>query len=170
MTDLVIGAEQPHVTLRVVPLAAGAHAGLRVPFVILVHVEKSRRGRRHLRRRARLQIPRRRRPDRPPARLDHLHHRPARRPIRLSPTTAAAPQAGWPRQSTVTPGVEEITQWLIPGAPIHSWTVSASANIEHPPAQFRGLVAKTPGHGPSRCEASRRNALARFQDLLGSSR
>jgi len=28
-------AEQPHVTVRVVPLAAGAHAGLRGPFVIL---------------------------------------------------------------------------------------------------------------------------------------
>jgi Domain of unknown function (DUF5753) len=28
-------AEQPHVTLRVVPLSAGAHAGLRGPFVIL---------------------------------------------------------------------------------------------------------------------------------------
>jgi hypothetical protein len=28
-------AEQPHVTLRIVPLAAGAHAGLRGPFVIL---------------------------------------------------------------------------------------------------------------------------------------
>jgi hypothetical protein len=28
-------AEQPHVTLRVVPLAVGAHAGLHGPFVIL---------------------------------------------------------------------------------------------------------------------------------------
>jgi hypothetical protein len=45
-------AEQPHVTLRVVPLAAGAHAGLRGPFVILefaeepalVHVENHNTG------------------------------------------------------------------------------------------------------------------------------
>ncbi|MBV8993708.1 MAG: XRE family transcriptional regulator [Pseudonocardiales bacterium] len=45
-------AEQPHVTLRVVPLAAGAHAGLRGPFVILefaeepalVHVENQSTG------------------------------------------------------------------------------------------------------------------------------
>jgi hypothetical protein len=33
-------AEQPHVTLRVVPLAAGAHAGLRGPFVILEFAEE----------------------------------------------------------------------------------------------------------------------------------
>jgi uncharacterized protein DUF5753 len=32
---LLGAAEQPHVTLRVVPLAAGAHAGRRGPFVIL---------------------------------------------------------------------------------------------------------------------------------------
>jgi transcriptional regulator with XRE-family HTH domain len=33
-------AEQPHVTLRVVPLAAGAHAGLRGPFVLLEFAEE----------------------------------------------------------------------------------------------------------------------------------
>jgi hypothetical protein len=33
-------AEQPHVTLRVVPLAAGAHAGMRGPFVILEFAEE----------------------------------------------------------------------------------------------------------------------------------
>jgi transcriptional regulator with XRE-family HTH domain len=32
---LLVVAEQPHVTLRVVPLAAGTHAGLRGPFMIL---------------------------------------------------------------------------------------------------------------------------------------
>ncbi len=49
---LLGAAEQPHVTLRVVPLAAGAHAGLRGPFVILefaeepalVHVENQSTG------------------------------------------------------------------------------------------------------------------------------
>jgi transcriptional regulator with XRE-family HTH domain len=33
-------ADQPHVTLRVVPLVAGAHAGLRGPFVILEFAEE----------------------------------------------------------------------------------------------------------------------------------
>ncbi len=33
-------AEQPHVTLRVVPIAAGAHAGLRGPFMILEFAEE----------------------------------------------------------------------------------------------------------------------------------
>jgi transcriptional regulator with XRE-family HTH domain len=37
---LLGAAEQPHVTLRVVPLAAGAHAGLRGPFVILEFAEE----------------------------------------------------------------------------------------------------------------------------------
>ena len=49
---LVSVAERPNVTLRVVPLAAGAHAGLHGPFVILefdgeaalVHVENQRTG------------------------------------------------------------------------------------------------------------------------------
>jgi transcriptional regulator with XRE-family HTH domain len=37
----LLGAmEQPHVTLRVVPLVAGAHAGLRGPFVILEFAEE----------------------------------------------------------------------------------------------------------------------------------
>lgn len=35
--------------------------------------------------------------------------------------------------------------------------------------QVRGLVATTPIHGPHWCEASQRNALARFHDLRGSS-
>jgi transcriptional regulator with XRE-family HTH domain len=38
---LLGAAEQPHVTLRVVPLAAGAHAGLRGPFVILEFAEET---------------------------------------------------------------------------------------------------------------------------------
>lgn len=37
---LLGAAERPHVTLRVVPLAAGAHAGLRGPFVILEFSEE----------------------------------------------------------------------------------------------------------------------------------
>jgi transcriptional regulator with XRE-family HTH domain len=37
---LLVVAEQPHVTLRVVPLAAGAHAGLRGPFVLLEFAEE----------------------------------------------------------------------------------------------------------------------------------
>jgi transcriptional regulator with XRE-family HTH domain len=37
---LLGAAEQPHVTLRVVPLVAGAYAGLRGPFVILEFVEE----------------------------------------------------------------------------------------------------------------------------------
>ncbi|MEO7194769.1 MAG: helix-turn-helix transcriptional regulator [Pseudonocardiaceae bacterium] len=37
---LLSAAEQTHVTLRVVPLAAGAHAGLRGPFVILEFAEE----------------------------------------------------------------------------------------------------------------------------------
>lgn len=49
---LLVVAEQPHVMLRVVPLAAGAHAGLRGPFVVLefaeepalVHVENQSTG------------------------------------------------------------------------------------------------------------------------------
>jgi transcriptional regulator with XRE-family HTH domain len=40
LAHLVGAAEQPHVTLRVVPLAAGAHAGLRGPFVILEFAEE----------------------------------------------------------------------------------------------------------------------------------
>ena len=35
LQHLLVVAEQPHVMLRVVPLVAGAHAGLRGPFVIL---------------------------------------------------------------------------------------------------------------------------------------
>jgi transcriptional regulator with XRE-family HTH domain len=38
---LLGAAEQPHVTLRVVPLSAGAHAGLRGPFVILEFAEET---------------------------------------------------------------------------------------------------------------------------------
>jgi hypothetical protein len=37
---LLGAAEQPHVTLRVVPLTAGAYAGLRGPFVILEFAEE----------------------------------------------------------------------------------------------------------------------------------
>jgi transcriptional regulator with XRE-family HTH domain len=37
---LMGAAQQPHVTLRVVPLVAGAHAGLRGPFVILEFAEE----------------------------------------------------------------------------------------------------------------------------------
>lgn len=37
---LLVVAEQPHVMLRVIPLAAGAHAGLRGPFVILEFAEE----------------------------------------------------------------------------------------------------------------------------------
>jgi transcriptional regulator with XRE-family HTH domain len=37
---LLGAAKQPHVTLRVVPLAAGAHAGLRGPFLILEFAEE----------------------------------------------------------------------------------------------------------------------------------
>ncbi len=37
---LLGAAERPHVTLRVVPLAAGAHAGLSGPFVILEFTEE----------------------------------------------------------------------------------------------------------------------------------
>jgi hypothetical protein len=37
---LLGAAGQPHVTLRVVPVAAGAHAGLRGPFVILEFAEE----------------------------------------------------------------------------------------------------------------------------------
>jgi hypothetical protein len=52
LAHLLSVAEQPHVTLRVVPLAAGAHAGIRGPFVILefaeepalVHVENQSTG------------------------------------------------------------------------------------------------------------------------------
>jgi transcriptional regulator with XRE-family HTH domain len=40
LTHLVSAAERPHVTLRVVPLAAGAHAGLRGPFMILEFAEE----------------------------------------------------------------------------------------------------------------------------------
>jgi hypothetical protein len=40
LQHLLSAAEQPHVTLRVVPIAAGAHAGLRGPFVILEFVEE----------------------------------------------------------------------------------------------------------------------------------
>ncbi len=40
LQHLLSTAEQPHVTLRVVPLAAGAHAGLRGPFVILEFAEE----------------------------------------------------------------------------------------------------------------------------------
>ncbi len=40
LRHLLGAAEQPHVTLRVVPLAAGAHAGLRGPFVILEFAEE----------------------------------------------------------------------------------------------------------------------------------
>jgi hypothetical protein len=40
LAHLLSVAEQPHVTLRVVPLAAGAHAGLRGPFVILEFAEE----------------------------------------------------------------------------------------------------------------------------------
>ena len=40
LQHLLSAAEQPHVTLRVVSLAAGAHAGLRGPFVILEFAEE----------------------------------------------------------------------------------------------------------------------------------
>jgi transcriptional regulator with XRE-family HTH domain len=40
---LLVVAEQPHVMLRVAPLAAGAHAGLRGPFVILEFTEEPAR-------------------------------------------------------------------------------------------------------------------------------
>ncbi|MGH3687772.1 MAG: helix-turn-helix domain-containing protein [Pseudonocardiaceae bacterium] len=40
LQHLLGAAEQPHVTLRVVPLAAGAHAGLRGSFVILEFAEE----------------------------------------------------------------------------------------------------------------------------------
>ncbi|MQA16245.1 MAG: helix-turn-helix domain-containing protein [Pseudonocardiaceae bacterium] len=40
LQHLLGAAEHPHVTLRVVPLAAGAHAGLRGPFVILEFAEE----------------------------------------------------------------------------------------------------------------------------------
>ncbi|MGQ0776630.1 MAG: helix-turn-helix domain-containing protein [Pseudonocardiales bacterium] len=40
LQHLLAVAEQPHVTLRVVPLAAGAHAGLRGPFVIMEFAEE----------------------------------------------------------------------------------------------------------------------------------
>jgi Domain of unknown function (DUF5753) len=40
LQHLLSAAEQPHVTLRVVPLAAGAHVGLRGPFVILEFAEE----------------------------------------------------------------------------------------------------------------------------------
>src|SRR5262249_16711603 len=40
LQHLLVVAAQPHVTLRVVPLAAGAHAGLRGPFVILEFAEE----------------------------------------------------------------------------------------------------------------------------------
>ena len=40
LAHLLSVAEQPHVTLRVVPLAAGAHAGMRGPFVILEFAEE----------------------------------------------------------------------------------------------------------------------------------
>ncbi|MGH2620974.1 MAG: helix-turn-helix domain-containing protein [Anaerolineales bacterium] len=40
LQHLLGAADQPHVTLRVVPLAAGAHAGLRGPFVILEFAEE----------------------------------------------------------------------------------------------------------------------------------
>ncbi|MGH4006206.1 MAG: DUF5753 domain-containing protein, partial [Pseudonocardiaceae bacterium] len=40
LQHLLGAAEQPHVMLRVVPLAAGAHAGLRGSFVILEFAEE----------------------------------------------------------------------------------------------------------------------------------
>jgi transcriptional regulator with XRE-family HTH domain len=40
LQHLLVVAEQPHVTLRVVPLAAGAHAGLRGSFMILEFAEQ----------------------------------------------------------------------------------------------------------------------------------
>ena len=40
LQHLLVVANQPHVTLRVVPLTAGAHAGLRGPFVILEFAEE----------------------------------------------------------------------------------------------------------------------------------
>jgi transcriptional regulator with XRE-family HTH domain len=40
LQHLLSTTEQPHVTLRIVPLAAGAHAGLRGPFVILEFAEE----------------------------------------------------------------------------------------------------------------------------------
>ena len=40
LQHLLMVAEQPHVTLRVVPLATGAHAGLRGSFVILEFAEE----------------------------------------------------------------------------------------------------------------------------------
>ncbi len=40
LQHLLGAAERPHVTLRVVPLVAGAHAGLRGPFVILEFAEE----------------------------------------------------------------------------------------------------------------------------------
>ncbi len=40
LQHLLVVAEQPHVMLRVVPLVAGAHAGLRGPFVILEFAEE----------------------------------------------------------------------------------------------------------------------------------
>jgi transcriptional regulator with XRE-family HTH domain len=40
LQHLLVVAEQPHVTLRVVPLTAGAHAGLRGAFVILEFAEE----------------------------------------------------------------------------------------------------------------------------------
>ncbi len=40
LAHLIGAAERPHVTLRVVPLAAGAHAGLRGPFMILEFAEE----------------------------------------------------------------------------------------------------------------------------------
>jgi len=40
LAHLLSVAEQPHVTLRVVPLATGAHAGMRGPFVILEFAEE----------------------------------------------------------------------------------------------------------------------------------
>jgi hypothetical protein len=40
LQHLLSAVEQPHVTLRVVPLVTGAHAGLRGPFVILEFAEE----------------------------------------------------------------------------------------------------------------------------------
>ncbi|MFN2494495.1 MAG: DUF5753 domain-containing protein [Pseudonocardiaceae bacterium] len=40
LQHLIAVADRPHVTLRVVPLAAGAHAGLRGPFAILEFAEE----------------------------------------------------------------------------------------------------------------------------------
>jgi transcriptional regulator with XRE-family HTH domain len=41
LLHLVFLTAQPHVTLRVVPLSAGAHAGMNGPFKLLEHIERS---------------------------------------------------------------------------------------------------------------------------------